>query len=49
MNTSNRRPVAASLGRVGRTLAGLTVLALAAGCSNGKAKDKARALGYTLE
>ena len=40
MNTSNRRPVAASLGRAGRILAGLTVLALAAGCSNGKAKDK---------
>jgi membrane fusion protein (multidrug efflux system) len=40
VNTSNHRPVVASLGRAGRIVAGLTVLALAAGCSNGKAKDK---------
>ena len=40
MNTANRRPVVASLWGAGRILAGLTVLALAAGCSNGKAKYK---------
>ena len=40
MNTSNRSTCPASAARAGRILAGLTVLALAAACSNGKAKDK---------
>jgi membrane fusion protein, multidrug efflux system len=40
VNNSNRSIVAPRIARAGRLLAGMTVLALAAGCSNGKAKDK---------
>ena len=40
MNNSNRRIVAPRVAPACRIIAGMTVLALAVGCSNGKAKDK---------
>jgi membrane fusion protein (multidrug efflux system) len=40
VNTSIRSTFTASAARTGGIVAGLTVLALVAGCSNGKAKDK---------
>jgi len=46
--TSNRRAVAARIPRAERIFAGLAVLALVSGCSNGKAKDKEEAAETTV-